>query len=55
MKEFTYLRYRLQKKGGQEVHVRERAKKAAAVLRQVWGIKKRESLKGNGEKNLAVR
>jgi hypothetical protein len=31
----------LQRNGGQEAHVRERIKKAAAVMKQVWGIGKR--------------
>lgn len=41
VKEFTYLGYNIQKNGGQERHVRERVRKAAAVMGQVWGIGKR--------------
>jgi len=31
VKEFNYLGYRLQKNGGQETHVKERIRKAAAA------------------------
>jgi hypothetical protein len=41
VKEFRYLGYTLQRNRGQEEHVRERIKKAAAVMGQVWGIWKR--------------
>ncbi|XP_071644396.1 uncharacterized protein [Temnothorax longispinosus] len=41
VKEFRYLGYTLQRNGGQEAHVKERVKKAAAVMGQVWGIGKR--------------
>lgn len=41
MKEFKYLSYMLQKYGKQEAHVRDRVKRAAAVMGQVWRIKKR--------------
>lgn len=40
-KEFKYLGYVLQKNGGQEAQIRERRKKAAAIMGQVWGIGKR--------------
>lgn len=35
LKEFSYLGYKLQQNGGQEVHVRERVRKAMTVIRQV--------------------
>jgi len=41
VKEIKYLGYVLQKNGGQEAQIRERAKKAAAIMGQVWGIGKR--------------
>ncbi|XP_071577986.1 uncharacterized protein [Temnothorax nylanderi] len=41
VKEFRYLGYTLQRNGGQEAHVKERVKKAAAVMGKVWGIGKR--------------
>jgi hypothetical protein len=41
VKEFTYLGYKLQRNGGQEAQVRERIKKAAMVMGEVWGIGKR--------------
>ncbi|KMQ91217.1 hypothetical protein RF55_8945 [Lasius niger] len=41
VKEFNYLGYRLQRNGGQEAHIKERIRKAAAVMGQVWGIGKR--------------
>jgi len=41
VKQYTYLGYTLQRNGGQEAQVRERVKKAAAIMGQVWGIGKR--------------
>ena len=41
VKEFIYLGYKMQRNGGQEGHIKERIKKAAAVMGQVWGIGKR--------------
>ena len=41
VKEFTYLGYTIQKNGGQDAHIRERLRKGAAVMSQVWGIGKR--------------
>lgn len=41
MKEFTYLGYKTQRNGGQEAYVKDRVRKAGAVIRQVWGIGKR--------------
>lgn len=41
VKEFTYLGYKTQRNGGQEAHVKDRVRKAGAVIRQVWGIDKR--------------
>lgn len=41
IKEFRYLGYTLQRNGGQEAHVRERLRKAAVIMGQVWEIGKR--------------
>lgn len=41
VKEFRYLGYILQSNGGQEAQIKDRVKKAAAVMGQVWGIGKR--------------
>jgi len=41
VKKYKYLGYTLQRNGGQEAHVKERVKKAAAVMGEVWGIGKR--------------
>jgi len=41
VKQFQYLGYTLQKNGGQEAHVKERVRRAAVVMGQVWGIGKR--------------
>lgn len=41
VKEFCYLGYTLQRNGRQEAHIRERIRKAAAIMGQVWGIGKR--------------
>ena len=38
VKEFKYLGYRLIKNGSQEAQIRERVKKAATMMRAVWGI-----------------
>jgi len=40
--EYNYLGYTLQRNDGQEAHVKERVRKAAAVIGQVWGIEKRK-------------
>lgn len=42
VKEFRYLGYVLQKNGGQEVHIKNRIKRATTVMGQVWGIGKRK-------------
>lgn len=42
VKRYNYLGYTLQRNGGQEAHIRERVKKGAAVMEQVWGIGKRK-------------
>ena len=42
MTEFKYLRYDFKRNGGQEAHIRDRVRKAAAVIRQAWGIGKRK-------------
>lgn len=41
VKKFCYLGYTLQRNGRQEAHIRERIRKAAAVMGQVWDIGKR--------------
>lgn len=41
VKEFRYLGYTLQRNGEQEAHVRERVRKTAVVMGQIWGIGKR--------------
>lgn len=41
VKEFAYLGYKLQRNGGQEAQVKDRVRKAGAVIRQVWGMGKR--------------
>ena len=45
MREFKYLGYTLMGNGGQEAHIRERVRKAAAVMGQVWGL-----IRGNLER-----
>lgn len=42
VKEFRYLSYTLQRNGGQEAHIKERIKRAAVIMREVWGIGKRK-------------
>lgn len=39
--EFEYLGYTLQSDGEQEAQVRERIRRAAAVMRRMWGVGKR--------------
>ena len=46
VKEFKYLGYTMQRNGGQEAHIKERVKRAAVVMRQVWGIGKRRFGRG---------
>lgn len=41
VKEFEYLSYVLQRNGGQEAQVRNRVKKRAAIIGQVWDIGKK--------------
>lgn len=41
VKEIIYLGYKFQRNGGQEAHIEERVRRAAAVMGQVWGIGKR--------------
>jgi len=53
MGEFRYLGYMLQRNGGQEAQVRERIKKAAAVLG--LGYREKKVWKGLGEEIMAVR
>lgn len=40
VKKFAYLEYTLQRNGGQEAQVKDRVRRAAAVMGQVWGIGK---------------
>lgn len=42
VKEFRYLGYMLQRNGGQEAHIKERIKRAAAIMGEIWGIGKRK-------------
>ncbi|KAL6430596.1 hypothetical protein ACFW04_006887 [Cataglyphis niger] len=42
VKEFSYLGYMMQRNGGQEAQIRNRLRKGAAVMGQVWGIGKRK-------------
>jgi len=42
VREFRYLGYTLQRNGEQEAHIRERIKRAAAVMGEVWGIGRRK-------------
>jgi len=42
VREFRYLGFIFQRNGGRELHVKERVKKGAAVMGQVWGIGKRK-------------
>lgn len=51
VKEFRYLGYVLQKNGGQEAQVRDRGRKAAAIMGQVWGIGKRRIGERIGEED----
>lgn len=46
VKKFTYLGYTMQKNWGQEAHIRERLRKGAMVMSQVWGIEKRKFKRG---------
>jgi len=41
VKEFNYLGYKIQRNGGQKAHIKEKVRKAAVAMRQVWGIGKR--------------
>lgn len=38
VKEFKYLGYIVKSNGGQEAHIRDRVRKGAMLLGQVWGI-----------------
>ncbi|KMQ82463.1 rna-directed dna polymerase from mobile element jockey-like protein, partial [Lasius niger] len=38
VKEFKYLRYTFKVNGSQELHIKERRRKAAIVMREAWGI-----------------
>lgn len=42
VKEFKYLGYVFKKNGGQEAHIKDRIKKAAAVMKEAWGIGRRK-------------
>jgi len=41
VKEFRYLGYVLQRNGGQEAQIRDRVRRAAAGMGQIWGLGKR--------------
>jgi len=41
VKEFKYLGYIFQRNGGQEAHIRDRIKRSAVMMGQIWGIGKR--------------
>lgn len=51
VREFTYLGYKIQRNGGQEAHVREKIKRAAAVMGQIWSIGKRRFGKKTGKED----
>lgn len=50
VKEFSYLGYKLQRNGGQEGQIKERIRKAAVVMGQVWGLGKRRFGKDYGRR-----
>lgn len=41
VKEFKYLGYVVKSNGGQETHIRDRVRKGATLIGQIWGIDKR--------------
>jgi len=41
VKEFKYLGYILQKNGGQEAHIKDRVRRAAARMGQIWELGKK--------------
>lgn len=41
VREYKDLGYIMKRNGGQEAHIRERRRKVAIVMREVWGIGKR--------------
>lgn len=51
VKEFKYLGYVVKSNGGQETHIRDRVRKGATLIEQIWGIGKRrfEERIGEGE------
>ena len=54
VREWQYLGYTIMANGGQEAHVRDRVRKAAAVMGKVWGIGKEEVWEGLGKKGLVI-
>ena len=54
VKSLKYLGYTLMANGGQEAHVEDRVKEAAAVKGKVWGIGNEEVWEGLGEKGMAL-
>lgn len=42
VKEFRYLGYILQRNGRQEAHIKERIKRVATIMKEVWEIGKRK-------------
>lgn len=53
VKEFKYLGYVVKSNGGQETHIRDRVRKGATLIGQIWGIDKGDLRKGLGKENLA--
>lgn len=50
MRKFKYIGYVLQRNGGQKAHVKDRVRRAAAVMEGIWGIGKRRFGKDWGKK-----
>lgn len=53
VKEFKYLEYRMTRNGRQEVHIKERGRKAMVVMRQVWGIREKK-FRGDWKRGLKM-
>lgn len=51
MREFKYLEFVFQRNGGMEAQIRDRVRKGAAAMRQVWGIGK-QRFAGDWSKSL---
>lgn len=50
MRKFKYIGYVLQRNGRQKAHVKDRVRRAAAVMEGIWGIGKRRFGKDWGKK-----